>query len=497
MKWSSLVLATVAISFLNGVSEARSLSIGNLGYLERETKKFTPPLTAQENPIPDPESADAEGNSPTRLDLKECVDLGIRNATDSLKATNNQIYSGEALLQSYTQFLPKLDTLGSYSYTGGRNLTTIAGPTLIDSRNYGPSLSVIASLNLFNGLADIAQHSGASKRKDAADLNLERVKQQIALDVIQAYLQVVLDQDLVGIARKNLAASYAQLHLIEKSTEAGIRNKSDYYLQKAQTASDEAYYTSTQDKKRTDLLALVQRIRLDVKKNYTLVRPALPGEPRADPKYALENDLVQMALKNRPDLKSFVQVAAASHDDITIANAPYYPKLDLIFTGSDSGRHYDTLAIDGVDSIPPIQPAIWNQLGNQVNWVAMLTLNWNIFDQGLTRLSSSQAKITADNADIDADDRQKQVERDVRQALGDYRSALQQFASSQMGLQASQKAYQLMSGRYEVGAASVVDLLTAQTTVVRAEGSYVQSVIEYVLEGHAMEVALGAFPKLN
>jgi len=59
----------------------------------------------------------------------------------------------------------------------------------------------------------------------------------------------------------------------------------------------------------------------------------------------------------------------------------------------------------------------------------------------------------------------------VRQSFGDYQTALDQLKSSKKGLEAAQKAYEVMNGRYGVGAASFLDLVTTQTVLVQAEST--------------------------
>ena len=59
----------------------------------------------------------------------------------------------------------------------------------------------------------------------------------------------------------------------------------------------------------------------------------------------------------------------------------------------------------------------------------------------------------------------------MRQSFGDYQTALDQLKSSKKGLEAAQKAYEVMNGRYGVGAASFLDLVTTQTVLVQAEST--------------------------
>jgi outer membrane protein len=437
------------------------------------------------------EAQDPYGRAPASLTLEDSIQTAIQQSTLTLKSGNDVKFSGEQLLQGYTQFLPNLVLGGSYTYENGRAYLTQATPVTVQTRNYGPTYTVSTTLNLFNGLADINAYQSALNKKHAADFSLDRAKQVIALDIAQTYLQVVLDQDITEIARKNLASSQARERLLQAQTSVGARNLSDYFRQVAQTASDHLYLINSENKLHTDRLVLIQKLRLEETKNYVLAVPKLRTPQTAGAINLEEKSMIETALEHREDLKSSQSTVTASYHDVNVAAAPYFPRLDFEFSLTDGARHYDQLIVNGQNSLPASQPSISNQLGNQIYGVLALNLTWEIFSRGVTRESVALARKNADNFEIDAVDRQKQVVAEVRQALGDYRTALQQLDSTQTGLVAAQKAFEVVQGRYEVGASSFIDLITAQATLVQAESARAQASIGYELQIRSMETALG------
>jgi outer membrane protein len=118
-------------------------------------------------------------------------------------------------------------------------------------------------------------------------------------------------------------------------------------------------------------------------------------------------------------------------------------------------------------------------------------LTWSIFNHWTTKAAVARARADADNSEIDAVDRQKQTMAEVRQAFGDYRSALQQLDTTKSGLISAEKAYEVVRGRYEVGSASFIDLITAQAALVQAESSRAQALISFALQTQVMENVLG------
>jgi len=450
-----------------------------------------PPASALRHPIPSIYGPDPFGREPTQLTLETSIQRAVRFATATLKARNEDQVTGLQLLQGYGQFLPTLSVSGSFSFQSGRLFSTVAAPTSITTENFGPSYQITSTLNIFNGLADIASLRAALADKTYTELSLKRARQQVALDVAQSYLQVILDRQIVKIANKNLASSQARQNLLEEQTRVGVRNLSDLFRQQAQTSEAESYVINSNNKERSDTLLLLRKLRFNLDRNYLLEEPQLERTSVENPKYSDEAQLLKLAMENRADFGAAQKLAESALWSVITTSSSYYPRLDLGLNLLSNARVLSNQIINGMDQVPAFQDSMLSQLGSQISYTVGLTLSWSIFDHWSTRASVARARKTADNLEIDAVDRQKQLMAEVRQAFGDYRTALQQLDTTQYGLIAAEKAYEVVKGRYEVGSASFVDLITAQATLVQAEAARAQAVIAFALQTRTMENALG------
>lgn len=429
-----------------------------------------------------------------QLTLQDSIRIALGTATAVIKAENATHINGAALLQSYGQFLPSLVGQGNTNYQTGTIYYTTSVPTTVIGSGLNAGFTLTATLNLFNGLSDLSGLKSSLLRKEAADLSLTRARQAVALDITQSYLQVILDNKLVEIARKNLQESQEREKLLEEQTVLGVRNLSDLFRQQAQTSSDISLVLTSENRTRTDQIILLRKLRLDVTKKYHFVDPIMPEEKR-EHRFENEETLIQTALSNRLDLKAANDTAEAAHWDIKANWSSYLPRLDLI--GSlTSGAH--TLYSQMITSqtfngsyVPKNQPPIGSQLGNQIDYSAGIYLTWNIFDRLVTHKNVATAAAVASNADIDAQDFKLQVQGEVRQTYGNYETSLAQLSSSKKGLIAAEKAYEVIEGRYEVGSASFIDLITAQVTLLQAETARIQAQIDFMLQGKSVEFAIG------
>lgn len=451
-----------------------------------------PMLATAQLSHPIPSLSEKKGDKEVgQLSLEKSIAFAIEAASSVIKSRGDSEISAEQLLQNYFQFLPNLTASGTYSKVHGNTYFYTAQPTIVDTFNHGATYTIGTSINIFNGLADMAGLKSALNRREAADLNLKRAKQQIALDVAQRFLQVVLDQQIVRIAKKNLVSSQEREKLLSEQTRVGVRNLADLFRQQAQTSSDESYLVNAENKERTDELQLLVLLRLDPSTNYRLVEPKLEEEAKGN-RYDNEDQLVKMALENRADLVASKDTAKAAAWDVTSARSGFFPRLDFGVSMTGMGRNLDSQSFGGTTVSDPAGLGDWSdQLRHQIVYTYALTLSWNIWDRGLTRVATERARVNATNARVDAEDFEHRVVSEIRQAWGDYRTIIQQLESSKKGLQAAQKAYEVMQGRYQVGSASFVDLTTAQAALVQAEAARAQALIAFALQTRAIETTLG------
>ncbi len=429
-----------------------------------------------------------------RLSLRESISIALENASSLRKADNLVRLQGADVLRSYGSFLPKLSASAGYMpYSVSRSysqLSTTGTETVkLKSERETLDLTLTTSLNLFNGFGDYAALQAALKKEEGAEFSLSRARQAVVFDVTQNYCQVLLNQEILAIARENLLTAKDQLKLSERQFDIGLKSMPDLYQQQAETASSELSVNRAEAQLERSRLELLRRLRIDPRSGFSL--EPLPKEMlSADLRKPDIDSLIALAGKNRTDLKSQKLESDAARWQIRQAASSWYPKLDLNFNVSTSGVESLRQTYSGFTVDYPY-PSMADQLENSIGYSVVLNLSWAIFDGFQTRYNVEQAKINHINQRLDYEDLQSDIALDLQQAVAEYHAAVASIASAKAGLKAAKAAYEGIKRKYDLGASGFIELSSARAALFNAMSTLSQATYSLALQKNVLDFASG------
>ena len=424
------------------------------------------------------------------LTLDECVQVAVTNSTAVLKGTNAVELSGAQVLAAHGQFLPDAVLSGSYTYNNGNNLLGFTTLQLVNLQRSNVLYQVVSSINIYNGYANRSALQAALLTKEMSELSLERAKQQVALDVTQAYLQVVLDKQVVEFGQQNFQTSQKREEQLKELVQVGRRPQSDLYQQQSQTSLDQQFLTNAINKLNIDKILLLQRLRMDPAGVYDVDNVIIDENP-LPAEFADETAMINRALGQRADLKSSQRMQDAALWYIKRSRSGYLPRVTASAGAYGVGILFHGLTVNGTDALPTNQRGLGTQLTDQVYGGLSLNLGWNIFDKYVTKSNVAAARINAANARIDFENTGIQISAEVKQALSNYKTALAQTETSEKGLLAANQAFETLTARYAVGSANFIELSNAQNNLLLAKQNRAQAAISLYLQKRAIDFYLG------
>jgi outer membrane protein TolC len=313
---------------------------------------------------------------------------------------------------------------------------------------------------------------------------LDRAAQQVVFDVARRYLQVLLDQELFGIATENLANQKEQLRQITGFVDAGLRILSDQYNQQSEVARLESVLVDAQVQLENDLWDLSEYLQLQVGVTAELV-PVDPSSRENSLQGLGIPELYEIAASNRADKVQQELLVSSTKKDLKAIKAMYYPRISAFYNYSTFYTSLDGRSIQ--DQLLKIYPQ--NNLG--------LSLTIPIFNNFQTRLDVSRSRVAYKNQELQKASIDRKVYQDVRLAHQNYQAAVRKESNTGVQVMAAKEAQLAISERFRLGLSNFVDLATANQQLVAARADQAQSVYTLFFQEVLMKHALGTLEVLD
>lgn len=420
------------------------------------------------------------------ITLQEAIDIALENNYQLKQADNDLFLAEKNITNEYADYLPSV----SGSFSG----TQQTGPQFVqetvsfqDITNKSASGNLRASVIVFDGFNNINSLRQSQQTKISREESLRRARENVIFNTASRYLQVLLDRQLLEIARENLVTSQRQLEQIQAQVEVGSLPTVDLYNQEAQVANDELSVTQRQNSLNINKLFLVRQLQIDPQGDYEFVVPDLPEEQDTAMLSMFDlNELVNQALMNRSDLKSEIADINALEYQLKITKGNLYPTISA--DASISGRYTDRYTVEGEEI------SFSDQFFDlQTNRAIGFSISIPIFNNWDRMYNIQSAQVQLKNAELSLDNTRLQVIQEVTQAYNDYSSYLQEFNAAEKSLVASEKAFETQQERYNVGASTLIELSQAQASYVEAQSNYTQSRYNLIFQEKLLNYYLGQF----
>jgi len=419
-----------------------------------------------------------------KLSLAECITKALSNSSSAKKAENNLKLQGTDVLKSYGSFLPRLSLSAGYTpYALSRSYILDTPVTeIFKTTRKSVDLTITTSLNLFNGFRDYASLQSSLKKESAAEYTLARVLESVVFDVTQAYFQVLLDRELLDISRENLLSSQDQLTLIDRQFKVGLKSMTDRYQQESETEQSHLSVIKAETRMERSMFELKRRLQMNPDIKVNLLPNPQEFAPPPDSKPNVDS-LVALALQRRGDLKSKSLETTAAQWQIKAARASWYPTLDLNVIVTSGGVEY----LNHEYSYPPLSEQFSKTFGSS----AGVRFSWLLFDGFQTRYAVEGAKINLLNQQFDYEDLKRNIVIDLHQAAGDYTSAWTQIETAKVSFSAARSAFEAVKRKYQLGAASFVELSLARATLFNARSTLSQATYNLALQKSVLDFTTG------
>ena len=417
---------------------------------------------------------------PKAWSLRECCDYAVEHNI-SIKQQENQRRQQELELSTAKNSrLPDLSASAGQNFSFGRGLT--AENTYSNTNTSSTSFSLGTSVPIFTGFRIPNQIKLNQLNLQSATADLEKAKNDIRLQVAEAYVQILYDMEMADVAHRQIEIDSAQVARLLAFVNNGKAAEAELSQQKATLASSRLTATQAENNTRLAILALTQLLELPSPDGFSIVRPDLSGISGLSGFSGLTPDLIYAeALGVKPEILSQQLKLKGMEHSIKIAQADNYPTLSL---SGGLGTNYYTTSGFKSDSFG-------KQLKNNFSQYIGLNLNVPIFNRFQTRNNIRSARIDQENQQLQLENTKKTLYKEIQQVYYNALNAQTKEQSSEEAVQSSKDAFQLMQAKYENGKATITEFNESKNNYLKSESDLVQARYENLYQQALLEFYRG------
>ena len=436
-----------------------------------------------------------------KLTLQQCIETGIAN---NLPVLQSELQSQTAEInwkQAKANRFPNLNATVSHGINRGRSIDPFTNSYIDQQVNYG-SYGISSGVTLFNGFAiqnDIKQNKLIFQ---AAKMESQQAKDNLTINIILAYLQVLNNEDLLSQSRSQYDLSDKQVERLTILNKEGAIAPSELSDIKGQLANDELSIINNQNALETAKVNLCQLMNIQYDKNLELER--LEAGTFAV-RYEDTPDLIyQAALEKFALIKAVDLRKQSTENAVKVARGQLYPLLNLngnantnyssaatqdIFINTTDVASTDYVVVNGVptsvirkqNNFNSQKIKYNNQLNNNLFNSISLNLRIPIFNSLQARSRVSLAKIDLKNNELVAQTTRIQLRQAIDQAYINMTSASDRYKTLLGQVDAYTESFRAAEIRFNAGVGTSIDYLTAKNNLDRSNINLINAKFDFIL----------------
>jgi len=451
-------------------------------------------------------------NAQQVITLQRAVELTLERNLTIKQSQLTESLAAEDVTQSRFNLLPSASANPTAGYGFGRS--PVSGAYAYSNQtifNINGTASV--QVTLFQGGQLRNQIIENKLILDADKTGTAKVKNDLVLNVVVDYLQILTNQDLITAAKQQIDISNLTLDKTQKSFNAGNQTLADLSQAKAGLSTAELNLTTAQNQYASSILTLKQYMEMDPDSDIVIQKPDI--SKLNDVKTLFDaNEVIKTALNVNPDVHLAELQQQSYQQEIKIAKGNYYPSLALYgsvasyyssaqeayrLIGATTPAYEPIGTVNGqtVQSLEPVSNPIYgpysfgHQFADNFNQSVGISLQIPIFNHFTARTSVRKAKLNYEYAQLSTELARNTLSKTIIQAILDVQSADKSYQSAVQTYEANKEAFNVIQQRYNVGLVNSLDYNTSLTNYNKAETDMIEAKYTVIFRSKVIDYYLG------
>ena len=412
-----------------------------------------------------------------KWDLRECVDYAVQH---NLTVNQSKIYyelSTKELESANKQWLPTVNAYLDNSLTIGSH------HPLIDKayQQYSNSLGLSSSIAIYNGGLIELNKERAELNVQANEMQTASIANDISLMVVNNYLNVMLNRELLQIAQGNLEVSEEQLNRAQILYDGGRISRADLVQAEAAVAQEKKNVSDAQIEVERALFNLSTLLQLPDYRDFDVEDISLPDDLQFGV-FDLD-EILQIAYQEQPNVKRAELDVEIATKDIDIAKTSLKPTI----TGTyNLGTSYADYFNKGM-----VNDAWLTQWYENIANVFGISVQIPIFDRHQTKLNVEKATINQSLAQNLVEQEKQKLKENIQEAYFHATTSYDAYRAARESVRSSELSADFAQRSFDAGVLNIYDLQIARNNLMIAKAQMAQAKFNFVFRLKVLDFYAG------
>ena len=445
--------------------------------------------------------------------LEECVTYAIQN---NISIKQSELDSKMALIDKKSavgRFLPSLNASASHSWNIGLNQDITTG-LLQNKTTQFTSAGANVGIDIYSGLQNQNTLRKANLSIVAAKYQLVKMKEDIALNVANAFLQVLFNKENLKVQKEQLRINEKQYVRSEELVKAGSIPRGDLLDVKATLALNNQNVITAENSLLISKLSLSHLLQLKDFENFDVVDDTDVKDAN-NIMAQTPSAIYEKAFEGRTELKIARTNLEIAEKNVAIAKGAFQPTLQGFYSFNSRVAYSDRVTgvipnasnptsivgfVEGTNQ-NVLSPNFTRVLGNPAPFFDQFNTNKGqsfgmqlsvpVFNGFSARNNVERSKVSLEQSKIAVEQQNLDLQRNVYTAFADAKGALNAYESSVAALEARQGAYNYATEKYSVGLMNSFDFNQSQTLLTNAQSEVLRTKYDYIFKIKILEFYFG------
>ncbi|MCL5130161.1 TolC family protein [Algibacter sp. L4_22] len=410
--------------------------------------------------------------------LEACVNHALEHNITIKQAENSLLTNDQDIIAAKGQFLPSVS--GSVSQGLSLGTSLVAEGIFANRTSHSTNAGLSVSQTVFNGFRNLNNSKSAFLNRETNELELSRIKDDISLNVVNAYLNVLFNKENLETAQAQMQFSEKQLNQVKSLVDAGVQPKANIYDADATLSRDAQQVTLAENNFNLALLSLSQL--LQVPYNGFNVEIIDINSPSEAVMYKSVDPVLNYALENRNEIKIAEKNIESAELNTEISKGGYLPSVSLSY-GFGTNAFYSNLSSN--------EEAFLEQLNNNKGHSFNLGVSIPIFSRFQNKTNVAKSKIQEDNSKLRLQQAKIDLESNIQRAYTDAQAGLKSYLAAKKSLESQTLAFNNSKERFDIGVLTNFDLEQARVQLINAESSLINAKYDFVFKTKVLDFYMG------